>query len=145
MFMAFGVMAVATCGMFKTFSQKLTASTKLDSADGDASCSCRCSRYASTSAAVKGKGEMLKENLVNQCVNLMIQLALFRTVFWLRLPNSGRRPHKPLFETMSYMSYPSGHPLRPRAKMRYHFSKALPQRAASISESASVSLKSIHS
>ena len=66
-------MAVATCGIFKTFSQKLTASTKLDSADGDASCSCRCSRYASTSAAVKGKGEMLKENLVNQCVNLMIE------------------------------------------------------------------------
>ena len=145
MFMAFGVIAVATCGMFKTFSQKLTASTKLDNADGDASCSCRCSKYASTSAAVKGKGVTLKENLVNQCVNLMIELALFNTVFWLRLPNSGRRPDKPLFATMSYMSYPSGHPLRPRAKMRYHFSKALLQRAANISESASVSLKSIHS
>ena len=84
MFMAFGVMVVAKCGMFRTFSQKLTASTKLDNADGDASCSCRCSKYASTSALVKGKGVMLKENLVNQCVNLMIEFALFNTVFWLR-------------------------------------------------------------
>ena len=145
MLIAFGVMAIAECGMFRTFSQKLTASTKLDSADGDASCSCRCSKYASTSVAVNGKGEILKENLVNQCVNLMIELALFRTVFWLRPPNNGRRPDKPLFETMSYMSYPLGHPLRPRAKMRYHFSKALSHRAERISESASVSLKSMHS
>ena len=62
MFVVFGVMVVATCGMFKT-SQKLTASTKLDSADGDASCSCKYSKYASTSAASNGNGEMLKENL----------------------------------------------------------------------------------
>ena len=109
--MAFGVMAVAKCGMLRTFSQKLTASTKLDNADGDASCSCRCSKYASTSALVKGKGVMLKENLVKaQCVNLMIEFALFNTVFWLRLPNSGRRPDKPFFETMSYMSLPLGPP-----------------------------------
>ena len=69
------------CGMFKTFSQKLTASTKLDSADGDASCSCKCSKYASTSAACKGNGVMLNENFVNQCVNLMIEVGLFKTVF----------------------------------------------------------------
>ena len=68
MFIAFGVMVVATCGMFKAFSQKLTASTKLDNADGDASCSCKYSKYASTSAAKKCAAnkemfEMLKREL----------------------------------------------------------------------------------
>ena len=66
------VMVVATC---QNLLMKMTASTKLDSADGDASCSCRCCKYASTSAAVKENGEMLK-NLVNQCVNLITELIL---------------------------------------------------------------------
>ena len=35
MFIAFGAMAVSACLMFNTFSQKLTASTKLDRAEGD--------------------------------------------------------------------------------------------------------------
>ena len=82
---------------------------------------------------------------MNQWMNLTIELALFNTVLRLRFPKIVLSPATPFSLTSFSMSWPLGQPVRPRAKIVFHFSSARFHRASVISDSARVSLKSITS
>ena len=76
----------------------------------------------------------------------MMEFAFFTTMLWLRFPKIGLSPRCPFQKKIHLcQSWPSGHPLRPRAKTMYDFSKALSHLVALISASVSVSLKSMFS
>ena len=74
-----------------------------------------------------------------------MELALFSIVLWLRFPKMVLSPSTPFWPTRVSISWPLGQPLRPRANIKYHFSKARSQREAVISDSSRVNEKSITS